>query len=595
MKITEMDFREEFLSRFGDKEKQYILDFCNTFLITFPNVLDKQELLNKINRLKSFKVWDGNSEVEGHYLKNKETGLTTYDDMCIIYREGLEARDERNTCYHELLHLISYKGQTQAPVWGEETYECGLWMLGLQFPDEKDGDQWFEEKSDLDEIMNEFYAVKMLETEGRYRRSKFIVKEATKTENEVSVTYNGNGYGERVYLAEIYDEIFKDDLLKAKLIDRRIISEKFNQKFKNLQIDIDDICINIPAFSKIGMQISEHLGKAQQTALNIWKQNLKEKTQIEEFDLYEYLKTSGKVKSALPHVESKNKTMRGKINSETLSWLNEQIDELDEKVIIQQLRPDLVGEQTEPEKAIQKKQFLAVINTLRDNIEGLTREDIEKVSYGEMSSYNHSNLSCLVLNAGEKSFMAFASEEGYMGSSEFKTLPEEQTIQLFSDAREVECATVPTPRHIWSIVKNKNGFIPLTDNPNLEYVSLDNEILLNGEPIAKENKGRNGPGMAQEYGLSESQREEKGIDTRLREDKISIENIKATRKAREPEISEVRTENKKLSDNITNSRSFAQSLRNKTLEERKALENARRQRMAQNGEQIKRNASGQSR
>jgi len=191
--------------------------------------------------------------------------------------------------------------------------------------------------------------------------------------------------------------------------------------------------------------------------------------------------------------------------------------------------------------------------------------------------------------------MTFASEEGYMGSSEFKTLPEEQTIQLFSDAREVECATVPTPRHIWSIVKDKNGLIPLTDNPNLEYVSLDNEILLNGEPIAKENKGRNGPGMAQEYGLSESQREEKGIDTRPREDKISIENIKATRKAREPEISKVRTENKKLSDNITNSRSFAQSLRNKTPEERQALENARRQRMAQNGEQTKRNASGQSR
>ena len=101
--------------------------------------------------------------------------------------------------------------------------------------------------------------------------------------------------------------------------------------------------------------------------------------------------------------------------------------------------------------------------------------------------------------------------------------------------------------------------------------------------------------MAQEYGLSESKREEKGIDARPREDKISIENIKATRKAREPEISEVKTENKKLFDNIRNSRSFAQSLRNKTPEERQALENARRQQTAQNREQTKRNASGQSR
>lgn len=127
---------------------------------------------------------------------------------------------------------------------------------------------------------------------------------------------------------------------------------------------------------------------------------------------------------------------------------------------------------------------------------------------------------------------------------------------------------------------------------------IKDTIADDNEEPAKKDDGRIGPGMAQEYGLSESQRKEKEAETAPRDDKddkISIENIKATRKAREPEISEVRTENKKLSDNITNSRSFAQSLRNKTPEERQALENARRQRMAQNGEQTKRNASGQSR
>ena len=137
-----------------------------------------------------------------------------------------------------------------------------------------------------------------------------------------------------------------------------------------------------------------------------------------------------------------------------------------------------------------------------------------------------------------------------------------------------------------------------------EYVMFDGQTKYKGdiealikEP-AKKDDGRSGLGMAQEYGLSESQREEKESEATPRDNneyKISIKNIKATRKAREPEISEVKAENKKLTDNIRNSRSFAQSLRNKTPEERQALESARRQQMAQNGEQIKRKANGQAR
>ena len=132
---------------------------------------------------------------------------------------------------------------------------------------------------------------------------------------------------------------------------------------------------------------------------------------------------------------------------------------------------------------------------------------------------------------------------------------------------------------------------------DIEALIKDTMADDNEEP-AKKDDGRSGLGMAQEYGLSESQREEKEAEATPRDNneyKISIKNIKATRKAREPEISEVKAENKKLTDNIRNSRSFAQSLRNKTPEERQALESARRQQMAQNGEQIKRKANGQAR
>lgn len=53
MEVTENDFSKEFLERFEDKEKQYVLDFCNTFLRTFPNVIDKQILLDKLSRIKA--------------------------------------------------------------------------------------------------------------------------------------------------------------------------------------------------------------------------------------------------------------------------------------------------------------------------------------------------------------------------------------------------------------------------------------------------------------------------------------------------------------------------------------------------------------
>lgn len=210
-----------------------------------------------------------------------------------------------------------------------------------------------------------------------------------------------------------------------------------------------------------------------------------EKSQKEGFNLYEYLKSSHLVMKTLPNVHSRNKTMVGNVNNELISSHEELIYMADEEIIMQQLRPDLVGEQTETEKIIQKKQFLGVISTLRDKIEGLTREDVEKVSYGEMSLYNHSNLSCLIVSAGKKNFMTFASEDGYRGSSEFSNLQKDQIREIFGDDREVEYATVPTPRHKWSIIKDNNGYIPLTDNPNMEHVELTDEVYLDGSSVEK--------------------------------------------------------------------------------------------------------------
>ena len=69
MEITMQDFSDQFWQRFGDKEKQYILDFCNTFQKTFPGILTKEELIEQISILNSFKEWDGTG------LKDRRNGI----------------------------------------------------------------------------------------------------------------------------------------------------------------------------------------------------------------------------------------------------------------------------------------------------------------------------------------------------------------------------------------------------------------------------------------------------------------------------------------------------------------------------------------
>ena len=82
--------------------------------------------------------------------------------------------------------------------------------------------------------------------------------------------------------------------------------------------------------------------------------------------------------------------------------------------------------------------------------------------------------------------MTFASEDFYMGSSEFVQLPEEQTQEIFGKYRNAKCATLATPRSIWSIVKDNKGYIPLTNNPSMEYAELTDVINLDGTPVERD-------------------------------------------------------------------------------------------------------------
>ena len=481
MEITEQDFSMEFWERFGDKEKQYILDFCNTFYKTFPGIIAKEDFINKISRLQSIKP-DSNKRLQGN-----ETGLTIYQDMEVLYSEGLDEFSERNTVYHELFHVLSYREL------GGITADWGLYRHGIVI----DNGNYYTEYTNnnmegsrsFDEIMNEFYTIKMLQTEGMLQEEKEWVIQKRQPFNtslkypdaEILTKYFGNGYQNRVFLAGIYDELFGEELLKAKIIDRTEFVEKFNERFKGIDIKTKDEEYR-PNYSKIGIQIGENIGMAINTALNIWQQIQLEKMQNGELDLYSYLKSSNTLVKALPNVQ-RDRNFSGNINNEVMSGHEQRIHGVDEQTVMTLFRPDLVGNQEDPKKQNEKAQFLAVIDTLRDHMDDLTREDLENLSYGEMSQYMHSNMYCTVINAGDKSFMTFASTDGFMGSSMFSKLPKDKTQEIFGDTRNVEYATIPTVRYTWSIIKDENGFIPLVQNPNMEHAELKNEIYIDGAQV----------------------------------------------------------------------------------------------------------------
>lgn len=52
MLITKEDFEEEFIKKFSEKHQNYIISFCNTFQKTFPGIIDKKTMIDRISWIK---------------------------------------------------------------------------------------------------------------------------------------------------------------------------------------------------------------------------------------------------------------------------------------------------------------------------------------------------------------------------------------------------------------------------------------------------------------------------------------------------------------------------------------------------------------
>lgn len=52
MLITIKDFKGDFVKRFSPEHLDYIISFCNTFQKTFPNIMDKETMIERISWIK---------------------------------------------------------------------------------------------------------------------------------------------------------------------------------------------------------------------------------------------------------------------------------------------------------------------------------------------------------------------------------------------------------------------------------------------------------------------------------------------------------------------------------------------------------------
>ena len=424
MSITIENLGENFVNRLSKKHIDYIINFCNTFQKTFPGIFDNEALIQKILTI--------NSMQQVSQLNYGEGGRTEYyaGKNDITYLDNLPEEDEKNIIYHELFHVLSRHT--------EFLYDdtAGLTIGGIR-QYEANPDDFYEENGMLDEIMNEFYTVKLLETEGEIKEKAYTLTVDNYKLNPIKnkFRYFGNGYKEYAQLAEILNYIFGNDLLKAKLISGKSFREMFNQKYKDLDISMpqnDNLpsAKGITPYERFQFQIGlSGIYKPFETAIDIWKTNEKERLKENDFNLYEYLKRTNELISFLP-VQENNGTFRNdKKNTGIPQNISSKLQQMDSEFISEYINPDIMKVQDEDGRKREINTLLSVINILRENIQDLSEQDIENISYGKIEEYTHSGKNCLIINTKSTDFMTFvnsSAEQNYQFSaySKFKKITE---------------------------------------------------------------------------------------------------------------------------------------------------------------------------
>ena len=376
MEITQENLKNIFENgNFAYEDKSIILDFCNSFQQVFSDFVDKDELLKRISTLKTIQYSHKGEKADALY--SQDGTLTINDDLHDNRRKAI--------IYHELMHLISM----HLP---RENQDFGV-VQGLKIG-----------SVDMNEIMTEYFTTRLLLYEGiEDLKGRYTISSENGIEEYVE--HDGTGYIKTAKLGEMYHKIFGTEIVDGYFNNAIKFQKKFNEKYKFL----DD-----GEFTPMenAVDLKGNIYKNYANALRIFMTNEKEKFDLGNLSIYKYLKDSKPIRDCLP-VRRDTKIEKCEVFG-IPGGVEKFLMRLDEKFVAQAIRPDIVGKTQDTDTLRKKKDFFIALNAIRDNIDNLSPEDLEKIDMNFQYDPNSNNMNILI---NGKNIQVFTDGETYLGTN----------------------------------------------------------------------------------------------------------------------------------------------------------------------------------
>ncbi len=279
--ITKNDFAPELLNNTDAKFVEEMEQFANTALQVDGEVIDEQTLKARLKGVHGI-YFDDDTNAKLTCSKDVSAAWIPAAGQIVISSKYKNSKQILKVAlYHELFHAISEHVEVDKDTINS-TYSKRTGLnrgAMLFFPG---NDTFFYEGDLLEEIMTEFYANQLLKHEG-------IVLSGERIKERFAGEYDyvdciGIGYQDFNNLGRIYDFLFGQQLLQAKLFDGNNFRNNFNEVFGKAAI-FDDVFPEegqIPAYSKF---VAQHdVQKRYETACKMFATLLKNKYKNREFN-----------------------------------------------------------------------------------------------------------------------------------------------------------------------------------------------------------------------------------------------------------------------------------------------------------------------
>lgn len=387
MFVTRDDIHIKTLNNIDESLISFVIDFCNSFLSVFPNVFSKDELIKKINSIKSIQYsdscfWNGYMRDFKIFIDNKY--------------KNLDKKEIKSLLYHELIHILSWHIEKDLDTrLKNDENRCGLSRRYVL----KFGGKYisaFFESEILDEIMTEHYAVKLLEFEGIEIGGKYIL--SSSEYEEEFVEYGGTGYRDLSGLGKVYEFLFGNLILDAKFIDGNAFRQSFNQNCGGLSIcKNSNIGISAPPYCRF-VNEKDILGRYK-TACEIYGIILSRMDFDWKFSINEFLNMNDVFESMLPKQKSFN-------NIDTSIRISEFFSEIESKILLKKLRPDIIYDEND----VDAFPFLAVYDVLKKIRKNGVNFDASKVSY---NFFEDEEATRIIISIGDRKIFTSTSNSEY--------------------------------------------------------------------------------------------------------------------------------------------------------------------------------------